>query len=415
MSEQDYKKFIDKTSADPTQAGFDFQFLAYLYLILKMEANSTVGYETEDDLVYSPEDRKKQLIQVKFAVLDKEGKIPNLATRDIELWHTIHNWIKGSEALGSDDYFKTRQFSILTNKKNEGNSFFENLLLFQKGNIEIDGLDKVLKELISKTEDGDPKKPNEVKIAMIKLSQLSKKERILFYSNFCIKYFPETSIIDEIKKVLEQEKIIPAEKVDQVYNSLYSELKTDRFFETFKRNKTVIRASEFSKKYRKCFNMGFDRVLRIDRTLVGMMPDDVCSQKFVKQLLDIKIIFPVETAKMQEMTRRKMCTRLNINEFLRLGDLLHEDISELDRIAYNSWNTEFDSCHENLKIKEYEKEEVTENEYNESARRCYREITKKDVFFNGYHFDQETSIGYFYEMSDELRIGWRNDWERIYK
>lgn len=52
MVQQDYQASIDKGSADPTQAGFDFQFYTFVYLVLKIGADGLGEYETDDDLVY---------------------------------------------------------------------------------------------------------------------------------------------------------------------------------------------------------------------------------------------------------------------------------------------------------------------------------------------------------------------------
>lgn len=417
MSQQAYQAFIDRTSADPTQAGFDFQFYTFIYLVLKMEVESMVEYETEDDLVYIKKNGEKHLIQVKFAVLDKNGVVPNMTTRDIELWHTIHNWVKGSEALADGTYFTSRKFSIWTDKEFENNSFFKMILSYQSGNIEFAVLESELANLISKTSEGkDPQKPNEVKIAMERLKALATKDKKNFYSNFTINCFPTISIVKNIKFVLEQEKYIPLAKVQDVFDSLISEIKEDRFYEIFKRDKTKIKASEFSKKYKRCFNKIFNRNLNIVRSLNLSMPDNICSNTFVKQLLDIQAIDEEDVVDIQEMYRKKMCTRMSLDKWKTDGDLLNSEETEIERIAHHQWDIEFKSCHNKIKTKrKKDPNSISDDEYNEAASNCYFNICKKRIDYNDGAIDEELTTGYFYEMSDEPRIGWHYDWEKKYK
>lgn len=417
MSQQDYQAFIDKTSADPTQAGFDFQFYTFVYLVLKMEVDSIVEYETDDDLVYIRKDGAKHLIQAKFAVLDKNGVVPNMTTRDVEVWHTIHNWIKASEALADGTYFTSHKFSIWTDKNFENNSFFNLILSYQNRDIEFSFLEKELENLISKTSDGkDPKKTNEVKIAMEKLKALSTKDKKSFYLNFSMNCFPTTSIIEKIKLVLEQEKYIPSEKVQDVFDSLISEIKENRFYEIFKRDKTKIQASDFSKKYKRCFNKVFNRNLNIVRSLNLSMPENICSNTFVKQLLDVQVIYKEDIMDIQEMYRKKMCTRMSIDKWKTDGDMLNSEEDEIERIAYHQWDVEHKSCHNKIKAKKRnDSNSISDNEYNEAASSCYFNICKKKIDYNSGSIDEELTTGYFYEMSDEPRIGWHYDWEQKYK
>lgn len=406
----EHQEFLNKTSADPTQAGFDFQFYAFLYMALKMEKGSSLEYETDDDLLYIDSKGIRYLIQAKNAIQNSNGSWSNLTVRDNDIWHTIDNWLTQFSLSKDAQFFNDRKFKIWTNKAFETNNFYNNILRFKDSEIELEVIDNDLDELIKHTSS------NEILDAMNKLKALSKPNRRKFYQRFEIEQFKDYSIIQSIKDALEYIKNIDESKIDVVYASLLAEFKDSHFVAVCRREKTKLTVQEMLKKTKRSFNRSFDRTLSIDRSINPQMPDDICKHTFVKQLIDIEHIGNSEIDILRDIYTLKLGACNAISQYRKDGDVDRVDLNDIESSAMRIWKTAHQNSNRQIRHKIQTGDDViNESEYINAGQNCYDDVSKREIKFDTVHLDPEFALGYFYDMSDEPRIGWRNDWESKYK
>ena len=403
---KDHQKFLDDRSADPSQAGFNFQFYAFLYLILKMDKDSYLGYEMDDDILYIQPNQVKTLIQAKNAIRNDNGSWPNLTIRDKDLWHTIDNWVTQLELSKDSIFFENRTFEIWTNKNFGKNSFYELIKEFKAQNIKIEAIDKELNSLIDDTVD------KEIKNAMKKLKSISNTERKRFYLNFTVRQFEGFSIIQEIKDTLKY-KGLPENRIESIYSSLQTEFRDSHFIKSCKREKTKLSSEEMHEKCVRIFNRAYDRTLHIDRIICKELPLDIYDQTFVKQLIDIDHIGKTEAEQIRDIYTTKLGTYNAIIKFTSNGnrEIDDTDLINIHKEAYQKWKTEFDISNDNIRRQIRNLEKVTNNESNIAGRECFKNIRRYEIA----PMDQEMTLGYYYDMSDTPEIGWRHDWVEKYK
>ncbi|MEJ8676889.1 hypothetical protein [Chromobacterium amazonense] len=123
----------DKIAADKTSLGFEFQDLVYIEKLIELRPGQKLGLELHDDIHVetAAEDGSIDdllLIQVKHSV--NEG---NITDRDIDLWKTLHNWIKLIPDLP-----RHRKLTLqLYTNKNLNNQTFVSLLKASRQNIHL--------------------------------------------------------------------------------------------------------------------------------------------------------------------------------------------------------------------------------------------------------------------------------------
>jgi hypothetical protein len=408
---QALQDFINQTSAAHVQAGFDFQFYVFFYLLLKMGSDcKNIEYESDDDILVITADNKKQLIQAKNAILTQPGTIVNLTNRDSDLWHTISNWMKQYQHSSNSDFFLEREFLIYTSKSIESNDFYKKITDYKNDEIEIATLDSELDDLILNTVDTN------ILDGMSRLKSIDINKRKQFYKRFMIISLPHVSIISEIIEALKYEKAIPEEKMPQVYASLYKELKEDGFIDACKRNRRRLTKEEIYNQLRRSFNRQFDRTLSIDRQVDNLLPSDLLNHTFINQLIDIDYIFPND----EDDIRKLHIKRIGSENKLLKSRLEDHDIdkTDLENIELNclaKWDTVFGSSARNIRRKESNGIIVNEEDLKNQGFACFEQINNYQLQLDTVQFDLEMTQGYFYTMSNEPRIGWRYDWKKKYK
>jgi hypothetical protein len=408
---QALQDFINHTSAAHVQAGFEFQFYVFFFLLLKMGSEfKSIEYETDDDIVVIKGDDKKVLIQAKNAILNQSGNVVNLTNRDTDLWHTISNWMKQYEYSTDSDFFLEREFFIYTSKSIESNDFYKKMTDFKNEEITITILDSELDDLISNTID------NNILDGMNRLKSIDIDKRKQFYKRFEIKSVIDTSIIQKIVDILIYDKNLPENKIPQVYASLHSELIDDGFVKTCRRDKIKLTTDEIYKKLRRSFNRQFDRTLSIDRQVDNLLPGDLLNHTFINQLIDIDYIFPND----EDDIRKLHIKRIGSENKLLKSRLEDHDIdkTDLENIELNclaKWDAVFGSSARNIRRKESNGMIANEEDLKNQGFACFEQINNYQLQLDTVQFDLEMTQGYFYTMSNEPRIGWRYDWERKYK
>ncbi len=65
------RKYTEKTAADGASAGFDFQYYYFLYQLIRLRSNESIGLEVKDDVHLTLSDGTLVLLQLKHTVQKK--------------------------------------------------------------------------------------------------------------------------------------------------------------------------------------------------------------------------------------------------------------------------------------------------------------------------------------------------------
>ena len=379
-----------------------FQFFSFLYLLLKVDKNESIEYETDDDIVFVTKDGIRKLIQAKNAIQTPAGNWQNLTELDVDLWKTIDNWMNQNELIKDFDFFKTREFKIVTNKNLSKNNFLSCVIRFQNDECEIDSINKKLCELKNSTK-------NELIItSLTKLISLSEKERKQFFKRFFVEQFGD--ITQKIKDYLKFIMKTPENRINDAFAGLIMEFKISHFHDTCKRNKTKLLHDMLYKKVTLITHPVYNRTLNIDRSTNYELPFDILSHTFIKQLIDIEYVDSEDTERIRDAHMKrigavnKLCEeQMNYN----INDIF---LNKIYKEAFNFWKVEHDSSSINIRRNIKREIPVDESKYQDCGIECLFKIQRKVIE----PMDQEMTNGYFYDLSNDLKIGWRYDWETKY-
>jgi hypothetical protein len=86
---------VDKTSADKTVVGFDYQYWFFLWKVLQLRTGESVGLEVADDVHTTLANDYQILYQLQHTLKKKaDGTPENLTKYDPTFWKTMSNWSK---------------------------------------------------------------------------------------------------------------------------------------------------------------------------------------------------------------------------------------------------------------------------------------------------------------------------------
>jgi len=397
---EEYRK---KHSALASQAGFNFQFLAFLYILVAyLKKDDIIKYEQEDDISRCTAEDITILIQVKFGVLTEDGTDPKVTLLDEDIWKTIGIWLNQAQ-LSSDSYFFIKhRFQIWTNKDVNGNEFLSKILAFSENSIKLIDIRNELDYLYTKT------KNESVKLVIKKMEELSDENLSTFCKYFKCERFEGISIIDKIQKSLVDERNIPKNYAEQVFIELSGHMLVDNFRSEYLHEKIEFSWVDVKKKYNGILSMSQKRNLELNRDIGAFMPDSICSDTFVKQLLDIKVISHTDEEKIRNLYWKRCFTTTNLLE--QATNISETEWADLDREAMNRWEQLFDKSCFKFKLKS----SIKEKEVLFAANGCYFDVMGYNLATPIFQQDLEFSQGYFLNLSDGPVIGWRFDWKEKY-
>ena len=216
-------------------------------MILDLRHSEKIRIELKDDIHSELADGSLIVIQTKHTTQTLNGgNLINLTERDKDLWKTINNWIKViNEQHESKKFISNTTFQLISNKSLGVNNFFINIIKLQNRETTIDEFKTYLDNLILNTED------ETIKGFILNFRNMDRK----MLNSFILKLkftLNEDNIIIKIKNRL-LEKIHIEEKVDDVYNSLFSELKAKEYFNVKRGSTKTISFEDFNKNFKGCF------------------------------------------------------------------------------------------------------------------------------------------------------------------
>lgn len=399
----------EKIAADKTSLGFEFQDLVFIEKLIELRERQTLGLEFHDDLhVETAADNGSiadlLLVQVKHSV--DPG---NITDRDIDLWKTIHNWLKLVPGLPSA---RTLTFQLYTNKT-PNNQALVSLLKAPRENIlaiieHIRKTDQEISAAESKKKPGDA--PNPVAKYVNSVSQASDDELKFVFERFEF-HSDSSSIISRISSALRQ-LAIPQSRLEDTRKHLIGAFKESKFSRIIKGEKVIITFDDFRTA------MGFDRIVRsaraepadfdrfIDIYYSYQRADSLSfsDSKFHEQLKDIGISD-------EEIVNRGVEMMLAEQFMASLEDAGSFSASQnirLENKAISDWQQLHNQSHRSTK-------DDDKAGHQKAALDCYDQTMGSSLKAGDIELPRNLSCGKYIKLSNLPRIGWRKNWQSTFK
>jgi len=392
------------TSAETKSIGFDYQYYFFLWKVLSLEYGETVGLEVKDDVHTELNDSTQILYQLKHTIKTKQNNSPiNLSSLDKDLWKTLSNWIQVITDKADDRAIKKNQlefinktsFVLATNKSSsKSNDLINAISNFQNDSILIEDFNSALNKLL--------KKATDVKV-------IEYITRVIALDNVVLSEFirkihfelDENEIISKCKNAIKSDKV-PVSKINDVYSSIDSAIREDNFLNIKQGKKIKISFDDFSKKYRKYYDIARSCPLAV-RPFTGHLPDRMEDQIFVQQLLELNDITNTDIEDIAEFTEQRLNLAFNLNNWLINGELTGEEIQEYLNDAALIWKNE------------HRKQMRSNEDDNVKGLKVLDVMREKKLDLSDSSLSIALSNGSFYELSNVPKIGWRKDWEKYKK
>lgn len=411
------KKFQDKTNADDKSIGFDYQYYYFLYQLLGLEEGQKLGIEVKDDVHIDLNDGSQVLMQLKHSIqTNASGEVVNLTERDSDLWKTLSNWVniindpldgrsKSKEQLA---FIEQTSFILVSNKaSNTTNKFFGKIKGLEQKLISILEVKQYLEDLQSTTADEDIKKYVE------SLKKQSQKWLAMFFAKLEFE-LDQDDLIKKIKSRIKG-KQVKESKIDDVFNSIDSNLRQRNYINTKSKIKNVISFEDFYHDFHLYFDKGRNDKLPINKSPVHF-DKPIEEQVFIKQLIDILALEKTATAEMLRLASYMLQINNHLLDWLNRGLIVQEQIDEFNNDCIARWRNCHDEVHReiDLDLKMFGTA-ASEKDIVLAALKCVDAVRKNELIFDETALDTELSNGQFYLLSNEPLIGWRIDWEEKYK
>jgi hypothetical protein len=397
---------IDKTSAEDKSIGFDYQYYYFLYKLLNLEAGQTLGLEVMDDVHTELEGGKQLLVQLKYTTQKRKDSTPkNLTTLDPDFWKTLSNWSKvimDDEAGRSDEtsqleFVDRTEFLLASNKSdNTANSTLAKIREFQRNEISHAELLSGIGAIKNSSKD-------ETVVAYIEDVQSlpAGVSEVFFYH---IKFDLGCDDVIQLCRDSILKRFIDPSKVDDVFSSLDSQLRSDNFNLVSNKQKIIITYDDFRKKYRIHFDKARNSKLEVKRHF-EVPKDTLGEQVFLIQLIDIGDVEADDIERLTTLFYHQLLTKNNVDDWLREGDITSIDVEALEDDAITSWTN---------KHRQAFRKTVAKEDVNDAAQGVVDRLRDERLSVASQEMDRPFSNGEYYDLCERRKIGWRNDWKEKY-
>lgn len=398
---------VDKTSAEDKSIGFDFQYYYFLNKLLNLKTGETLGLEVMDDVHSVLSDNTQILIQLKYTIQkQKNGTPKNLTTLDSDFWKTVSNWVKVvTDKVADRDSVKTQlefiertDFLLASNKSdNVTNTTLDIIRAFQNGDKKHDELIEKIERFRSDTTDAKILEYiNDVLVLNVDVSSL-----------FFQKIRFDLGCDDIIQKCKDSiaERFIDPSRIDDVFSSIDSQLRSDNFDLVSSKKKIIVTYDSFFKKYRIHFDKARNPKLDLKRHF-EVQKGEIKEQLFIRQLVDIGDVGPEDIGRMLKLFYHQLLAKNNIAGWLQLGDITSLDVESLEEDAVTNW--------ENKHRRAFRKN-VSEDNINDTALGVVDDLRAEKLSIANQEMGRPFSNGEYYDLCEQKKIGWRNDWETKYE
>ncbi|XQY92143.1 dsDNA nuclease domain-containing protein [Metabacillus sp. HB246100] len=406
------KKREDIGAADKTSVGFEYQHYYFLYRLLTLKRDESIGYEVKDDVHIENIDGTIELIQVKHTLkVNVEGKAKNLTELDIDLWKTLSNWVTLiGEKKKPKSYLSKTSFVIATNKNDSTrNLFLTNLRKFNDNKISFDALLLYVEELINKTSNEELKE---------KIRNVIKFERELL-AVFFRKLKFDLAIEDIIEKIKNEIKdhFISDERVNDVLICIEGNTRLWKYDVVKRNNKILISKDEVNRKLEGCFENY--RKTTLPQRDIDTFIDDVNELKdlpFIQELIEINDISTDDYSEMVRYNNQMLKLVNNMNQWLVDGDLTEIDQKNFIEDSFTRWHRIHKRKHRKTRnIDRNNKNPQQEQELIDAALDCLDDVREIDLQIDGTNLTADMCNGNYYNLSNKKLVGWKVEWEDKYK
>ncbi|MDT6960779.1 hypothetical protein QTN24_04660 [Cupriavidus sp. SZY C1] len=397
------KSFSDKTSADDKSIGFDYQYYYFLDKVLNLKTGQSAGLEVKDDVHTELDVDVNILFQIKHTVQTSAAGDPIALTElDSDLWKTLYNWSQficdKSQGRGTSreqlKYLEKTEFHLVSNKTSSAkNKFLSFVESYQCGDETFDALYSHIESLGQKAEDAN------IKSYIQSVLKLSK--------TVCKKFFQrirfELILNDVIGRVKQSilEKIIDADKIDQVFSRLDSNIRADNFMAVKRGEAIQISFEQFMQRYKRIFDDGRTKKL-VFPPFTPDLPDDIFAQRFIKCLLAINDITISGEELAIDYTKYKLRLATYLNQWVQTGDLVMDEVHEFHDEVFARWRNEFRAAFRGCS---------TASDIVDAALLMLNTLRRERFTLGDTELNTSLSNGELYYLSDIERIGWHRDWE----
>lgn len=397
---ENQKTHAERTTAADKAIGFDYQYYYFLYCVLKLGLNQSVGLEVKDDVHTDLNNDCQILIQLKHTTQkNANGSAKNLTTFDSDLWKTLSNWSKvivdknaGRNVEKNQlSFISKTEFMLVSNKSHTAScEFFPILEAPEQAKPKIEILksqtqDKTIQEYIDNI--------------------LTLSEAVL--EAYLRKVVIELEVDEIIKRCKDAivEHHVPDNAVEQLFSDLDSRIKQDNFIAIRAGEKIVISFDDFRLKYRKYFDNARSPELKVVRNYEPL-PLALKEQTFIKQLVDIGEIQEENNEElMAKYTQFMLMVKNSLECWHQKGDLTSEEIDSFNREAKLRWENKFRAKYNRRNTKDP----------NDIALEILDELRTERLDISSQQMETDFSNGEYYYLSDKPEIGWQQDWEEKYK
>jgi len=399
-------RHIDKTSADKTSIGFDFQHLVFVQKLLLLSPGESAGMEMLDDIHVEKRNADGSLASLTLIQAKHSLNTGNLTERDPDLWKTLYNWYSSFPDLPEAREYS---FQLLTNK-----SLNDQLLVHflknpaQNSTKVIERIVDINAELqAAEAQKSDKDAPNP--IAKFAKTLASADRNVLlriingfeFHSDF-------NRVLDRIADQLDY-LAVPQSLIESTRLLIIGTCTESKFLMTRSGEKIDISYEKFR------VDMGINRILRSmrgDPVDLGRFHDLYISTQrwdllsfqgslFYNQLADLHIA-------PDEIIERGM-EMVTAERFI-------ESIEEILPLNTNErLETEAESQWRKLHVAKYRAAYVDDDAHRNIAVDCYDTTIGKELALNGEKLPTAMSSGKFIKLSNSGIIGWRKDWIERFK
>lgn len=394
----DDKTHCEKTSAEKKVVGFEYQYYFFLYRVLQLRTDESVGLEVADDVHTELDNDRQILFQLKHTLqVRADGTPAALSPLDSDLWKTMSNWslVVSDEAAGRTTPteqlgFVNRTDFVLTSNKSKS-------------------VDSSIPDLLA-----DPDRARENLKALRETTGSSTIEKqiddVLALDDSVLPLFIQKVRLDlEVDEMISMcktrlvEMHIPSQRIEQLFRDLDSAIRQDNYLAIKDGRKIQISFSDFNRNYRAHFDSARSLQLQIRREYEPL-PVALDSQTFIKQLLDIGDVSIDEVELMAELTTAmKYCER-NLLRWEVEGDITMIELRQFDTDAITSWRNTFRACHRDKSIPEAQR-----------AVQVIDKLRELMLTIRDQHLGTEFSNGQFYKLAEIPQIGFRPGWQSNFR
>ncbi|BDF70244.1 hypothetical protein CE91St41_25290 [Oscillospiraceae bacterium] len=403
MAEQNGRTEI--TSADKQQLGFEYQYLYFIVRLLQLLPGEEVGYEALDDVHVITATQKDTLyIQVKHTIGKAANDTqPNLAKLSEDLWKTLSNWSKlisdPSEARNKKEtqklFVSQSRFILVVNRKFKTNEVICKIQQLKDGLITGTEMYAYLKKLSQETKDKD------IKVLINNVTHLSVSVLSAFLKR--TEFHNSTdSLFDQIRDGI-RSKMTEDEYVNDVFSTLYLQLKEDFFNNVQNGRHQVITFSKWMTHYRAAFNI-YRTTLLPFRQYSPLLPEHLEQQTFVSELIEIGAIDITDNglAEIAELTEYYLSVELQLDDWYQDGRISLPVLNSFHKEAALTWKRIHQFCHRSTKSN-------SKLDY-ENALACFDEVMKEKLKLISTDMGLSLSNGEFIKLANESKIGWKHSW-----